>query len=75
MFHLMGALSRYGKLGMVAVAEDLASADHLPGHPLGARQARTHYEPTATHRRRNDEREVATRVGGCLVATESGRPC
>ena len=25
-FHLMGALSRYGKLGMVAVAEDLASA-------------------------------------------------
>ena len=28
-FHLMGALSRYGKLGMVAVAEDLASAETI----------------------------------------------
>ena len=28
-FHLMGALSRYGKLGMVAVADDLASAKRI----------------------------------------------
>ena len=64
-FHLMGALSRYGKLGLVAIGEDLVTAGpDLPGDPGGSRQGGGH----------RHHRQVATRLEAqCRIAADLGR--
>jgi hypothetical protein len=43
LFHLIGALSEFGKLGLTAIANSHAQADELYAHTLGVLDRETTY--------------------------------
>ena len=52
-FHLMGALSRYGKLGLVAIGEDLVTADQIYRETLSVLDRETGVTPVGKSDRRH----------------------
>ncbi len=65
-FHLMGALSRYGKLGLVAIGEDLVTADQIYRETLRFSTGRQAPPPPAGPTRSETQ---------CLIAAELGARC